>query len=201
MRSLPIPAAGVVIASGGNAGIAVAAAARALKVPCEVFLPELASRAKQQVLAELGAKVVVQGAAYADALAALAGGEDEPTVLRAFELQLLRELGLLPDLASATLTASAVQAEARYTLHAEAGVVADPQGLPGRTWVALEAALAHAAGSDHAAALRHACARVAPALRGPLRELLHYHLGHPQLRTRQVRLGVQRLAETAPRTA
>jgi len=70
MRSLPIPAAGVVIASGGNAGIAVAAAARALKVPCEVFLPELASRAKQQVLAELGAKVVVQGAAYADALAA-----------------------------------------------------------------------------------------------------------------------------------
>jgi DNA repair protein RecO (recombination protein O) len=88
-------------------------------------------------------------------------------VLRAFELQLLRELGLLPDLASATLTASAVQADARYTLHAEAGVVADAQGLPGRTWVALEAALAHAAGSDHAAALRHTCAGVAPALRGP----------------------------------
>jgi len=70
MRSLPIPAAGVVIASGGNAGIALAAASRALGVPCEVFLPELASRAKQQALAELGASVVVQGAAYADALAA-----------------------------------------------------------------------------------------------------------------------------------
>jgi threonine dehydratase len=67
---LPIPAAGVVIASGGNAGIAVATAARALGVPCEVFLPELASRAKQQALAELGASVVVHGAAYADALAA-----------------------------------------------------------------------------------------------------------------------------------
>ncbi len=139
--------------------------------------------------------------AYADALAALAGGEDESTVLRAFELQLLRELGWLPELCSATLTASAVQAGARYTLHAEAGLVADPQGLPGHTWVALEAALAHAAGGDSAAALRHACAGVAPALRAPLRELLHYHLGHPQLRTRQVRLGVQRLAEIPSRTA
>src|SRR4051812_42584097 len=36
MRSLPLPAAGVVIASGGNAGIAVAVAARAMKVRCEV---------------------------------------------------------------------------------------------------------------------------------------------------------------------
>ena len=70
MRSLPIPAAGVVMASGGNAGIAVAVAARALGVPCEVFLPELASRAKQQLLADLGATVLVHGAAYADALAA-----------------------------------------------------------------------------------------------------------------------------------
>lgn len=69
MRSLPVPAVGVVIASGGNAGIAVATAARSLGVPCEVFLPELASRAKRQALADLGAQVVVQGAAYADALA------------------------------------------------------------------------------------------------------------------------------------
>ena len=69
MRSLPIPSAGVVIASGGNAGIAVAAAARALGVPCEVFLPELAGPAKRRALAALGATVVVQGAAYADALA------------------------------------------------------------------------------------------------------------------------------------
>jgi threonine dehydratase len=70
MRSLPIPAAGVVIASGGNAGIAVACAARALGVPCEVFLPALASPAKRQALAALKATVVVAGAAYADALAA-----------------------------------------------------------------------------------------------------------------------------------
>jgi threonine dehydratase len=70
MRALPIPAAGVVIASGGNAGIAVATAARAIGVPCEVFLPELAPAAKRQALAHLQAKVVVGGAAYGDAYAA-----------------------------------------------------------------------------------------------------------------------------------
>ncbi len=70
MRSLPIPQAGVVIASGGNAGIAVATAAQALGVRCEVFLPELASAAKRQTLVALQAHVVVAGAAYADALAA-----------------------------------------------------------------------------------------------------------------------------------
>jgi threonine dehydratase len=70
MLALTIPDAGVVIASGGNAGIAVATAARALGVPCEVYLPELSSAAKRQALAALKADVVVGGAAYADALAA-----------------------------------------------------------------------------------------------------------------------------------
>ena len=70
MLSLPIPPAGVVIASGGNAGIAVACAARALGVRCEVFLPEISSSAKRQALAALRATVVVGGAAYNDALAA-----------------------------------------------------------------------------------------------------------------------------------
>lgn len=70
MRSLPLPAAGVVVASGGNAGIAVATAARALGVACEVFVPEVASAAKRAALAALGATVQVRGAAYADALAA-----------------------------------------------------------------------------------------------------------------------------------
>ena len=43
MRSNAVPAAGVVIASGGNAGIAVAVAAQSLGVRCEVFVPESAS--------------------------------------------------------------------------------------------------------------------------------------------------------------
>ena len=66
----PVPASGAVIASGGNAGIAAAAAARELGVPCEVFLPAISSAAKRQRLAALQARVVVAGAAYADALQA-----------------------------------------------------------------------------------------------------------------------------------
>jgi DNA repair protein RecO (recombination protein O) len=137
--------------------------------------------------------------AYADTLAALAHGEEEAPVLRAFELLLLRELGVLPELATATLTTQAVQPASRYTLHPEGGLIADAEGLSGAAWVALEAALAHAAAAGHADALRQACAPWAAALRAPLRALLHYHLGPAALRTRQVWQGVQRLAETLPR--
>jgi threonine dehydratase len=70
LLSQPIPASGVIVASGGNAGIATAAAARALGVRCEVFVPEVSPVAKRQKLQALGAEVVVTGAAYADALAA-----------------------------------------------------------------------------------------------------------------------------------
>jgi threonine dehydratase len=70
MRANELPAAGVVIASGGNAGIAVAHAARSLGVRAEVFVPETSSRAKRDKLTELGAVVTVRGDSYADALAA-----------------------------------------------------------------------------------------------------------------------------------
>jgi threonine dehydratase len=66
----PIPASGVIVASGGNAGIATAAAAQALGVKCEVFVPTVCSPAKQARLRELGADVVVTGAVYAEALQA-----------------------------------------------------------------------------------------------------------------------------------
>lgn len=65
-----IPAAGVIAASGGNAGIAAATAARALGVPAEIFVPTVISPAKRERLQKLGASVVVTGAAYADAFAA-----------------------------------------------------------------------------------------------------------------------------------
>lgn len=70
LLSHPIPPSGAIVASGGNAGIATAAAAKALGVPCEVFLPEVSTEAKRARLRALDARVVVQGAAYADALAA-----------------------------------------------------------------------------------------------------------------------------------
>jgi threonine dehydratase len=66
----PIPPAGVIAASGGNAGIATAEAARVLGVPAQIFLPAVASAAKRARLAALGAEVVVAGEVYADALAA-----------------------------------------------------------------------------------------------------------------------------------
>lgn len=134
--------------------------------------------------------------AYADTLGALGAGVDESPALRAFELVLLRELGWLPELDSATLTAQPLAPEGRYTLTAEGGVIVHTDGLPGSAWVALEAALAHQAQAGNAAALRDACAPVATALRGPLRTLLHYHLGPTPLRTRQVWQGVQRLVDT-----
>lgn len=65
-----IPDAGVIVASGGNAGIATAAAARALGVRCEVFVPTVSSPAKRAKLRELGAELVVTGAVYAEALEA-----------------------------------------------------------------------------------------------------------------------------------
>ncbi len=70
MLSHPIPKSGVIIASGGNAGIATASAAKLLGVPCEVFVPAISSPAKQARLKALGATLQVTGDAYADALAA-----------------------------------------------------------------------------------------------------------------------------------
>jgi threonine dehydratase len=81
LRALPVPAAGVVVASGGNAGIAVATAARALGVPCEVFLPEVSTAAKRAALAALGARVTVQGAVYVEALAACVARQRETGAL------------------------------------------------------------------------------------------------------------------------
>jgi threonine dehydratase len=65
-----IPAAGVVAASGGNHGTAVAFAAMKLKKPARIFVPEVASRTKLERIREYGADLVVTGERYADALAA-----------------------------------------------------------------------------------------------------------------------------------
>ena len=70
LLSHPIPAAGVIAASGGNAGIATAVAARALGVRAEIYVPGVSSAAKRARLAALGAEVVIAGDQYADALLA-----------------------------------------------------------------------------------------------------------------------------------
>lgn len=65
-----VPEAGVIAASGGNAGLAAAYAARELGVPAEVFVPVTAPAVKVAKLAKLGAKVVQVGNEYAEAYAA-----------------------------------------------------------------------------------------------------------------------------------
>lgn len=65
-----IPTAGVVAASGGNHGAAVAYAAQRLQVPAKIFVPSISSPAKIQRIRDYGADLVVGGERYADALAA-----------------------------------------------------------------------------------------------------------------------------------
>jgi threonine dehydratase len=65
-----VPTAGVVAASGGNHGAAVAYAAMRLEVPAKIFVPTISSPAKIQRIRDYGADLVVTGERYADALAA-----------------------------------------------------------------------------------------------------------------------------------
>ncbi len=65
-----VPPAGVVAASGGNHGAAVAYAAMRLHVPAKIFVPTVSSPAKIRRIREYGADLVVGGERYADALAA-----------------------------------------------------------------------------------------------------------------------------------
>jgi threonine dehydratase len=65
-----VPPVGVVTASGGNHGAAVAYAAKKLSKPATIFVPSVASPAKMERIRGYGAELVVAGDRYADALAA-----------------------------------------------------------------------------------------------------------------------------------
>jgi threonine dehydratase len=65
-----IPPAGVVAASGGNHGAAVAFAAMRLGIPAKIFVPSIASPAKIDRIRACGADLSIVGERYADALAA-----------------------------------------------------------------------------------------------------------------------------------
>jgi DNA repair protein RecO (recombination protein O) len=138
--------------------------------------------------------------AYADTLQALAQGPSEgqdEAALRAFELVLLRQTGVLPELDRNTQTQAALNPQRAYVLRPETGLVladaSDDNALAAPLCLALERAL----GDRPMAALRAACQADLPGLRQQLRPLLHYHLGSPQLRTRQVMLEVRRLLDAA----
>ncbi|MBV9122304.1 MAG: threonine/serine dehydratase [Planctomycetes bacterium] len=65
-----VPPAGVVAASGGNHGVAVAYAAMKLGIPAKIFLPTISSPAKIARIRQYGADLILAGDLYADALAA-----------------------------------------------------------------------------------------------------------------------------------
>ena len=143
--------------------------------------------------------------AYAMTLPALVGGEDPRAQagLRAFELMLLRLLGVLPDLAVVTSTQQPVLGGQAYALRPEhgvvpaAGVAEEAVSLPGSLLLALEPALSQ----GQLDLTQKACLQSLGPLRAASRHLLHHHFGTTQLRTRQVFQGVQRLLETQPRPA
>jgi len=79
--SSEVPPSGVIAASGGNHGMAVAFAARALGLRAEIFVPEIASPVKIDRLRALGAIVHVIGREYAEALEAQTARQRETGAL------------------------------------------------------------------------------------------------------------------------
>jgi DNA repair protein RecO (recombination protein O) len=133
---------------------------------------------------------------YASVVAVIASehGEVLESALRAFELLLLREIGLLPLLDAQTMTLLTLHPEERYSLVPEGGLrqagSADRVSLNGAQWTALQQVLGERV--PFTAVLR-ACAEVASELKPQLRTLLNYHCGVSALRTRQVMIDLQNL--------
>jgi len=135
--------------------------------------------------------------AYAAAVSMLASehGEAREPALRAFELVLLREIGLLPSLDLQTLTLAPLEPQARYSLVPEAGLLAAHDGdgrasLSGMQWAALQRALNQQPPFPETA---RQAAHMAAELKPQLRALLHYHCGVSVLRTRQLIMDLQAL--------
>jgi DNA repair protein RecO (recombination protein O) len=134
--------------------------------------------------------------AYANTLPRLNQAQDPciQAALRSFELKLLQQVGLLPDLSVVTLTQEPVQALTLYELlPEEQGVVAlqgRGEGILGGALTGLQAALDHGS----LAALQQACEPCLLVLKTTLRALIQHHLGaHGVLRTRQVMAELQAL--------
>jgi DNA repair protein RecO (recombination protein O) len=114
--------------------------------------------------------------------------------LRAFELRLLRDIGLLPRLDAETATLAPVTPDGRYVLLAETGLRPahddERASLPGAQWQALQQSLD---GQAVFAQTLQACIPAANELKTQLRALLHYHCGVRVLKTRQMMMDLQAL--------
>ena len=128
--------------------------------------------------------------AYAATLPVLAQPDGTPAqaALRAFELVLLREHGVLPALDVVTQTQQPV-GEGSYALRPEIGLTPDAaSGVPGPWWRSAQAAL----DAGDLPRLQSLCALALTELKAQLRGLLHYHLGPSPLRTRQLMIDLPR---------
>jgi DNA repair protein RecO (recombination protein O) len=121
-------------------------------------------------------------------------GEVLQAALRTYELLLLREIGLLPQLDLQTMSQRPLDEALHYTLVPEGGLRLsssdDRAGLTGAQWVELQAALQDSA--PFTTTLR-ACAQMMSELKPQLRNLLHYHCGVKTLRSRQMMIDIQNL--------
>ena len=113
-------------------------------------------------------------------------------ILRAFELLLLRDIGLLPDLAQEGNTLASLHDGVFYVLDPESGLRAahgdDAHALSGEQWRSLQIAMDE---TDPLIATLRACVGCQQALQPQLRNLLHYHSGVRVFKTRQLMLDVQ----------
>jgi DNA repair protein RecO (recombination protein O) len=152
----------------------------------ELLLTLLARDDPHPVLFEVYARVVE--------VIASQHGEVLQAALRSYELLLLREVGLLPQLDLQTMTMAPLQPDARYALVPEGGLRLahgdDRASLTGAQWTTLQAALSEDA--PFTTTLR-VCADLSAELKPQLRALLHYHCGTKTLRTRQMMIDIQTL--------
>jgi len=144
--------------------------------------------------------------AYAATLQGLGDSEmRSEAALRAFELLLLRETGVLPEFSRTTQTQMPVMATGRYVLRVEQGLVEAASGeasLAGTICLELASAMddwaAQGFGTAALQTLQATCARELQTLKTLLRGQLHYHLGGAMLRTRQLAIETQRLLDATP---
>jgi DNA repair protein RecO (recombination protein O) len=168
-------------------------------VPRGAAQPELFDHYHDTLQAlSMAAGPLVEGPAHpADEAPASDASQQLQAGLRAFELLLLQDLGLLPDLTQDALGGGLLQAGERYTWQPELGLVragGQDEALSGQEWIHLQAALM----GGHRAALRQACQAPRVALRTLLRRALAHHLGGAALRTRELMQSLRRFGVRTP---
>jgi DNA repair protein RecO (recombination protein O) len=140
---------------------------------------------------------------YRQTVHVLAGGVSSTTApaLRAFELLLLQDVGLLPALDMQTMSLQPLDENTLYELVPEGGLRSLPHddahqrhALPGLQWQSLQAAMDSS--MPFTATLRMCAewpAEWRSQLQAQLRALLHVHCGVGSLRTRQIMMDIQSL--------